>query len=147
MEGMGWNCIRCECLSRDEEKNWTSNKTKKMSKLGRSRWIISWCSQNSRAWTPGVGARVRVHEGVFGKPVDFGVWHTGSPSGPGGPLSPKSPGKPWGHRESSFNAPLQSRYRKTHHQVQRTSAIFASQHLANHTRLTCFHLAPPTPTL
>lgn len=80
---------------------------------------------------------------VFGKPVDFGVWHTGSPSGPGGPLSPKSPGKPWGHRESSFNAPLQSRYRKTHHQVQRTSAIFASQHLANNTRLTWFHLAPP----
>lgn len=127
-----------------KKKNWTSNKTKKKEQTWEIQvnyQLVQPKFQSLQGWER-VWEFMRV---VFGKPVDFGVWHTGSPSGPGGPLSPKSPGKPWGHRESSFNAPLQSRYRKTHHQVQRTSAIFASQHLANNTRLTCFHLVPPTP--
>lgn len=98
-----------------KKKNGTSKKTKEKEKTEEIQVNYQlvqpkFHSLNTRGWER-VWEFVRV---VFGKPVDFGVRHTGSPSGPGGPLSPKSPGKPWGHRESRFNAPLRSESGKKH---------------------------------
>lgn len=136
---MSWNYIQRKCLSRGEEKNWTSHKAKEKAILGGCRWIISWCSWNSRAWTARVGARVRVQAGAFGEPVDLVcdilALHLVQVV-----LSPQSPlGSPEDMERVALTLCCGA-HRKTPQQILKASTIFASQHFANSARITCFHL-------